>query len=67
MLNDIRQATTNDLVHIAKIHFDAWQTVYRHQIPDTYLNALKLEDFIIQWKAHIKNPGTSLWRNELFG
>lgn len=46
----IREATVSDAEGIAQIHVTSWQSAYRGQIPDTYLDSLSVEKRTALWK-----------------
>ena len=51
----IRRATPEDALAIKKIHFKAYQKSYRGYVPDEYLNALVLDDDVVErTNQHLK-------------
>jgi len=57
----IREAILVDARAIAEIHVRAWQSAYRGQLPDGYLEALSADDRIEQHEWTIRNP-RQRWR-----
>jgi ribosomal protein S18 acetylase RimI-like enzyme len=61
-----RQAVPQDAELIAALHIRSWQTAYRGQIPDRYLDRLgqELESRIASWRTHIstqRTDKTEIW------
>jgi len=61
----VRRAAPEDAESIATVHIESWQTAYRGQLPDPYLDQLDLElvrrtEF---WRMHIATPrpNTEIW------
>ncbi|MDE2427686.1 MAG: GNAT family N-acetyltransferase [Burkholderiales bacterium] len=46
----LRRATVADAQAIAKVRIESWQATYRGMIPDSYLDAMRLEDSMLHWK-----------------
>ncbi|MDD5750417.1 MAG: GNAT family N-acetyltransferase [Candidatus Pacebacteria bacterium] len=59
----IRKASDKDAHGIAKVHVETWQSHYRGQIDDAYLDKLSVEKRAERWKEKLKNqePGTALF------
>ena len=58
----IRVAQPKDAARIAEIHVRTWQSAYRGQFPDTFLDQLKAEQREPQWTHTIEQspPGGSV-------
>ena len=52
----VRAATADDVPAIARIHVDAWRAAYRGQIPDSYLDALSVEERARMWSGALARP-----------
>jgi ribosomal protein S18 acetylase RimI-like enzyme len=52
----IREATVTDAEAIARIHVRAWQTAYRGQLSDDYLDGLRAEDRLEQHRLTLERP-----------
>jgi ribosomal protein S18 acetylase RimI-like enzyme len=59
----IRPARPNDAAAIAQVHIRTWQTAYRGQLPDTYLDALhnELEARTARWQGLIADARARRW------
>jgi ribosomal protein S18 acetylase RimI-like enzyme len=57
----IREAVPSDARAIAEIHVRAWQSAYRGQLPDLYLDRLSVDDRLEQHEWTIRNPRET-WR-----
>jgi ribosomal protein S18 acetylase RimI-like enzyme len=57
----IREAEPPDARRIAEIHVVAWQAAYRGQMPDDYLDGLRVEDRLAQHEWTLANPRET-WR-----
>ena len=59
----IREAEAKDIPSIASIHVRAWQTAYRDQLDDAYLDALDVDERIPQTRSMIEEapPGFRSW------
>ncbi len=59
----LRRARETDARGIAEVHVATWQQAYRGQIPDTYLNALSVDDRERYWKneLHVMAVGRRPW------
>src|SRR5271157_4790297 len=57
----VRRAEPEDAESIAQVHIQTWQTAYRGQLPDGYLDGLsqELDHRTEIWRAHISAPRTS--------
>lgn len=53
----IREATTRDAKHIARVHVDTWRTTYRGVIPDDVLANLSYERREQQWREDAGRSG----------
>lgn len=51
----IRPAELNDAPAIAKVHVETWQSAYKGQIPDSYLNSLSIEERTKGWEKQLEN------------
>jgi len=54
----IRLATLSDVDEIARLHVKAWQSVYRGQMPDAYLDGLDSSKRTVMWSKAIAVPAT---------
>jgi ribosomal protein S18 acetylase RimI-like enzyme len=52
----VRPATLQDASAIAKVRVDSWRATYRGMIPDTYLDAMSLEDSVTLWERILSAP-----------
>jgi ribosomal protein S18 acetylase RimI-like enzyme len=52
----IRDATPQDAEAIAGIHVRAWQSAYRGQLSDEYLDGLRVEDRLEMHRAALRSP-----------
>ncbi|MCH8622117.1 GNAT family N-acetyltransferase [Undibacterium sp. TS12] len=46
----LRRATVDDAEAIAAVRVESWQATYRGMIPDDYLNEMRIEDSMLQWR-----------------
>ena len=46
----LRKATQNDAEGIARVHIPSWKETYRGIVPDSYLDAMNLEERILRWQ-----------------
>lgn len=55
----VRSANPEDAPAIAKIHVETWQSAYRGQIPDEYLDSLSIEKRSEGWRKQLSEdkPG----------
>ena len=53
----VRAATPDDADAIARIHVDTWRAAYRGQIPESYLDALSVEQRARTWASTLARPG----------
>lgn len=51
----IREAKSEDAAGIAEIHVKGWQSAYKGQIPDAYLDSLSVEKRTEGWRDQIKS------------
>ena len=58
----LRRATTADAPSIAAVHIKSWQSAYRGQLPDDYLDRLEQElpSRTQMWHTHISNPPSNV-------
>lgn len=65
----IRKAEVKDATEIAKIHVETWQSHYRGQISDDYLDKLSIEEREKKWKERLNNlkPETAVFVSESNG
>lgn len=54
---EIRAAAQADAAAIAAIHVRGWKTTYRGILPDALLDALRVEDRLLQWLGSVEGPG----------
>jgi ribosomal protein S18 acetylase RimI-like enzyme len=52
----VRDARLEDAEAAATIHVRTWQSAYRGQIPDDYLDSLDVASRIKSWKEKLSNP-----------
>lgn len=52
----IREATVNDALGIAKVHVETWQSAYRGQVSDAYLESLSVETKVEGWRNSLEHP-----------
>ena len=52
----ISKAETKDIPDIAKVHVETWQSHYRGQVPDDYLDRLSVEKRIKTWTDVLSHP-----------
>ncbi len=50
----IRPAQKEDAYKIARVHIVTWQTAYRGQLPDTYLDSLSVEKRATVWDKRLE-------------
>ncbi|MFZ6640507.1 GNAT family N-acetyltransferase [Undibacterium sp. TC4M20W] len=46
----LRRATVDDAEAIAAVRVESWQATYRGMIPDNYLDEMRVEDSMLQWR-----------------
>ena len=46
----LRRATVEDAEAIAAVRVESWKVTYRGMIPDSFLDAMRVEDSILQWR-----------------
>ncbi|MFZ6658404.1 GNAT family N-acetyltransferase [Undibacterium sp. TJN19] len=46
----LRRATVVDAEAIASVRVESWRATYRGMIPDSYLDEMRLEDSVLQWR-----------------
>ena len=61
----IRQATILDASAIAQIHVQTWQIAYRGIVPDSYLDALSIEQRVEQWRSILSKSAAGTWVSEV--
>lgn len=49
----VRPAESKDAEGIAMVHVKGWQSTYRGQIPDTYLDGMSIEQKTESWKKQL--------------
>lgn len=47
---EIRKATLNDSLGVAKVQVDSWKTTYKNIVPDKYLNQMTYENRQEKWQ-----------------
>jgi ribosomal protein S18 acetylase RimI-like enzyme len=52
----VRPATLQDAFAIAKVRVESWRATYRGMIPDSYLDAMSLEDSVTLWERILSAP-----------
>jgi ribosomal protein S18 acetylase RimI-like enzyme len=52
----VRLAEPKDAAQIAKVHVETWQSAYRGQIPQSYLDSLSVEDRKKKWDSYLAKP-----------
>ena len=57
----IRPATENDAHGIATVHVKTWQCAYRGQIPDSYLDSLKISQREKMWSEMLSDPKEGMY------
>jgi ribosomal protein S18 acetylase RimI-like enzyme len=57
----IREARPADARAVAEVHVRAWQSAYRGQLSDEYLDGLSVEDRLAQHEWSLRNPRET-WR-----
>ena len=55
----IRRATEKDLIGIAQVHVETWQSTYKGIIPEDYLQSLTIENRLKNWQRHLKTLHTA--------
>ncbi|MBI1773150.1 MAG: GNAT family N-acetyltransferase [Burkholderiales bacterium] len=50
----LRRATVDDAQAIAAVRVESWQATYRGMIPDNYLDEMRIEDSMLQWRQILK-------------
>ena len=55
----IRRATEDDLIGIAHVHVETWQSTYAGIIPDDYLQSLTIENRAKNWRRNLKTIHTT--------
>lgn len=46
----LRRATVEDAQTIAAVRVESWRATYRGMIPDSFLDAMRVEDSFLQWR-----------------
>jgi ribosomal protein S18 acetylase RimI-like enzyme len=57
----IRAAVAADVDAIAQVHVRAWQSAYRGQIPDAYLDSLDPSKRATMWSGAIRGPSSQVF------
>ncbi len=52
----IRKAEKNDAESVARVHVDTWQSHYRGQISDEYLDNISIQERKDMWDKDFSNP-----------
>jgi ribosomal protein S18 acetylase RimI-like enzyme len=55
----LRPATEQDAAGIARVRVDSWRATYRGMIPDSYLDAMRVEDSAALWQRVLSVPEQS--------
>jgi GNAT superfamily N-acetyltransferase len=65
----IREAAPADARAVADVHVRAWQTAYRGDLPDAYLDGLSVDERVAQHEWSLHNPRESwrMWVSEAGG
>jgi len=51
MVVKIRPASVNDADAVGEVHVRAWQSAYRGEMPDDYLDGLQAHDHATRWRC----------------
>jgi ribosomal protein S18 acetylase RimI-like enzyme len=51
-----REAQLKDAAEIAKVQVKTWQTAYKGQLPEAYLNSLSIEQRKVRWQKILEKP-----------
>ena len=60
----IREAKSEDVTGIAKVHVDSWRTTYKGIVSDEYLKGLTYESKRKMWESAISRGGVYVAVNE---
>ncbi|MFV0576470.1 MAG: GNAT family N-acetyltransferase [Vibrio sp.] len=52
----IREATAQDYSHIARLHAENWQHIYRGILGDDYLQQRVIDDHLAIWQTRLTHP-----------
>ena len=52
----VREATPEDARAIAEVHVRSWQTAYRGELPDDYLDGLSVDERASGWTGRLAEP-----------
>ena len=52
----LRAAVPADAPAIARVHVASWRTTYPGMIPDSYLDAMDVQDYTSRWARAIRSP-----------
>jgi ribosomal protein S18 acetylase RimI-like enzyme len=52
----IRRMSSEDSAGIGRVHALTWKTTYRGIIPDSYLDAIQIEEWQQRWIPNLNNP-----------
>lgn len=52
----IRESRPDDAAGVARVHVASWQTAYRDQLPDAFLNALDAREREAMWRRGVGHP-----------
>ena len=56
----IREGTQSDAIGVANLHALSWQTNYRGEYKDEYLNGPVLEDRLNTWRSRFDSPANNM-------
>ena len=56
----IRNAEIKDVLGIATVHVKMWQKAYRGQVPDSFLDAMSIDNRAKFWEDTLKNPKSGI-------
>ena len=72
MKTHMRRATESDAEAVARVHITSWQSAYRGQLPDRFLDdlSMELESRANFWRGHIATQSSArheIWTAEVDG
>jgi L-amino acid N-acyltransferase YncA len=57
---NVREARPEDARAIAEVHLASWKTTYPGIIPQDYIDGLRVENGMAQWKARLKSRSSTV-------
>ena len=57
---EIRDATSEDIAHVARVHVDSWQRSFKGIAPDDYLNSMSVERRQVAFGERLSDPSYRL-------